>query len=311
MPETHSTAELAQSLAQPDPVARVATAAGRTALALVSQTPCPRCTPAGAQQTRRVVRDALERGAFEFRVQRIVPLGAAYGAQHDYELLLRLRERDGSVTAPAGFLPAAEQVGLAPVIDRYVLEVLLAWLDTVTPPQATFGSLAINLSARSVADAAFRRYVLARLEGSEVPPGRLRFEITETAFMANLHEARRFIQAVRDRGVGVSLDDFGAGFTSLAYLKHLPCDQIKVDAEFVRNVHASEFDRAVVRCVSELADITDMAVVAEGVESADALGTLTELGVGYGQGFYFARPAPLATLLQTEQPEDDCVTPAA
>jgi len=153
---------------------------------------------------------------------------------------------------------------------------------------------ALNLSGQSLGDEGFLDHVLNAIETSHVDPRRVCFEITETAAIANLSSALRFISAIRGVGCRFILDDFGSGFSSFAYLKNLPVDFLKIDASFTHQLPKDRVQRALVESILQIARVLGMKTIAEGVEDEATLGELRELGVDYGQGFVLHRPAPLA-----------------
>ena len=131
-----------------------------------------------------------------------------------------------------------------------------------------------------------------QFEIHRVPPEKICFEVTETNAIANISNATRFIQALKKLGCRFSLDDFGTGMSSFAYLKHLPVDYIKIDGSFVREMLNSDTDRAMVEMIVHMAKVMGKGVVAECVESEEILDALREIGVGYAQGYAIGRPEP-------------------
>ena len=157
--------------------------------------------------------------------------------------------------------------------------------------------LEVNLSAESMGDAELPLFVEQQLPDAEIDPARLIFEITETAAISNLDQARAFVQRLTELGCGFALDDFGAGFGSFYYLKHLPLDYLKIDGEFVRNLPTSQIDQLLVASVVQIARGLGKQTIAEFVGDAETVDLLRELGVDYAQGFYTGRPLPVAQAL--------------
>ncbi len=238
------------------------------------------------------IRNALDEGRFCLFAQEIRALDDD-GADHSrVELLLRLRDEDGNLVAPGGFIPAAERYGLMPLLDRWVVgnafALLGARLDSAG--SGPLRSCAINLSGVTLGDDDFVDFVCRQLETHHIPPELICFEITETTAIANIASAQRFIGALKKRGCRFALDDFGIGTSSFGYLKHLPVDTIKIDGSFVKEILNSNVDRAMVEMIVHMAKVMGKAVVAECVESEGILAALREIGVGYAQGYAIGRP---------------------
>lgn len=246
------------------------------------------------------LQQALDEERFELDLQRVMP---AQGAEDDGrlrgELLLRLRERDGSRVQPTAFMPAAERFHIAPRIDRWVLRQAVALLQRVGLPE--IASLSVNLSGLTLQDAAFHQEARALL--TELGPERARalcLEITETAVITRLRDAAHFIAQMRALGARIALDDFGAGASSYGYLKALPVDVLKIDGQFIRSLMTDPLDQVAVRSFVDVARALGITTVAECVETPDVLLELVRLGVGEVQGFLLHRPEPLAGLLAAE-----------
>ena len=235
------------------------------------------------------IRAALDEQRLVLYSQPIVNLTTGATVQH--ELLLRMREPDGTIIAPGEFLPVAERYGLISEIDRWVIREAVQIAATGTPTE-------FNLSARSVGDPLIIHELSTAIEETGADPSLLVVEVTETALLGRTGVGREFAERISELGCRLALDDFGTGFSSLSYLKHLPADYLKIDIEFVRELTSSETDMRVVRGIVALAREFDQVTIAEGVEDEATLLTLKELGVDQAQGYLFARPAPL-----TEAPD--------
>lgn len=223
--------------------------------------------------------------------QKIVPLDPADGLQHS-EILMRLRDTDGSLVLPSRFIPAAERYALMPEVDRAVLERVFGALARGQRSVGGGDLLCLNLSAASVSDADFARFVEDLIRRSPMRPDSICFEITETASFTNTGGALDFIARVRAIGAKVALDDFGAGLSSFAYLKMLSADYLKIDGSFICDLENSALDQATVEAITKVARVKGMRTVAEYVGSDAALGLLRQLGVDYAQGFHVHRPEP-------------------
>lgn len=245
---------------------------------------------------------ALHEDGFVLFAQTIAPVaGGAHGVAH-HEVLLRFVGDDGALVAPGVFIPAAERYRLMPRLDRWVLRTLLAALASEPPGTETVFS--VNLSGQSLADPSFEEHVVQAVQASGVPFRRLCFEITETAAIANLDAAVRFIERLRGHGSRFSLDDFGSGLSSFGYLKRLPVDYLKIDGCIVRDMVEDRVSAAMVQAINQLGHVMGLATVAEFVENDAILASLRALGVDHAQGYGIGRPGPLALVLaRTGAPE--------
>lgn len=242
------------------------------------------------------VSNAMAEGRLQLYAQRIVPMRGQGGLM--YEVLLRLLGTDGRLHAPASFLHAAERYGQAAAIDRVVLRLLFDQLAADPAHLDQLDLCHVNVSAQSITDPSFRNFVVDRIERGRVPPSKICFEITETAVMANLGEARAFIDAVRARGCRVALDDFGSGLSSFGYLKHLDIDILKIDGMFVREIDSDNIDFALVRSICELGRTLGKSTIAEWAETDAVVSRLVDVGVDYVQGFALHIPCRLDELMR-------------
>ncbi len=234
---------------------------------------------------------AADDGRLELWYQPIVAIGADAEPRGHYELMLRMRDDDGSLVQPIEFIPAAERYNVMPAIDRWVLRQALA---TILGRAGADYTVAINLSGTTLNDDRFLEFVIGELANVELAPGALCFEITETAAIASLSSVAYFMRELRSRGVRFALDDFGSGLSSFSYLKTLPVDYLKIDGQFVEHVVDDSVDRSMVESICHVARAMGLQTIAERVESAEVLSALADLGVGYAQGFYLAEPRPLS-----------------
>lgn len=237
--------------------------------------------------------EALQHDSFLLTRQYLQPLGPKASAGKHYEILLRLEGEDGKLVSAERFLSAAERFKLMGDIDRSVLKSLVAWFEKNPAELEATESCAVNLSGHTINDdssAGFIRTQLARVDG--LAP-RVCFEITETTAIANLRRAGNLISDLRGLGCRFALDDFGKGMSSLAYLKNLPVDYLKIDGQFVRNIDEDPIDRAMVEAVNQIGHVLGMVTIAEYVENRRILEIVTEIGVDYAQGHEVGRPEPL------------------
>jgi len=229
-------------------------------------------------------------------MQPIMSLRAPYESLN-FEVLLRMREPDGRV-APAGpLIAAAEKSGRAGVIDRWVLSTTLDWIEDNVDALKNTRFVCMNLSGASLNDERFVQDTLEILSRYPHVASRLCMEITESVALHDLDNTRRFIDQVRNFGVRVALDDFGAGYTSFSYLKELPADVLKIDGNFIVNINAHPANVAIVEAIVNLAGNLGMKTIAEWAEDADTIRTLAGIGVDYVQGYAIARSQPPEKLL--------------
>jgi PAS domain S-box-containing protein len=232
----------------------------------------------------RDLHEALQEHRFEHYAQPIVDL--ATGAVVSHELLLRMRERDGTLRLPASFLAVAERCGLIRELDR--------WGIAEAARLAGEGHhVELNLSATSLGDPGLFDVFEAAIAEHGAKPACIGVELTETAIMQDEKAAGVFIERVGALGCEFALDDFGTGFGGFAYLKHLPVDFLKIDIEFVRDVRTNMASRHVVQAVVGLAAAFGLRTVAEGVEDPETLATVRDMGVDLAQGYAIGRPGPL------------------
>ncbi|MFC4949993.1 putative bifunctional diguanylate cyclase/phosphodiesterase [Pseudonocardia sp. GCM10023141] len=251
------------------------------------------------QAVRRVsllqrVADALDSNTMELDAQPIVDLNS--GATVRHELLIRLRDGLSPELGPADFLPAAERTDLVLQLDRWVLDHAVTALAAPAARAADM-RLDVNVSARSLEDDELGDWILALLRRHGVEPRRLGLEITETAAVNGLDGARSLAVQLIEAGCGFALDDFGSGFGSFAYLKHLRFTAVKIGGDFVKALDADRIDRALVAAVVGVASDLGMTTVAEQVDRAALVDLLRRLGVDHGQGYHLGRPRPLGELL--------------
>lgn len=240
--------------------------------------------------------NAFDEDRFRLFAQRIQPIEDTEHGLH-LEVLLRLVEADGNVILPSAFLQAAERFQLASRIDLLVLGQVTDLLE-VQPDLSAIHTICINISGQSIGDRSFHEKAIAILNGVGASVCALIcLEITETTAITNVNDAASFIGKVRQLGVRIALDDFGAGAATFGYLKSLPIDVLKVDGQFVRDLVDDPLDEAAMRCFVDVGRIMGVKIVAECVESEGVLARLKDMGVDYAQGFLFHRPEPIEGLI--------------
>lgn len=209
------------------------------------------------------------------------------GTLSHLEALVRIRDEHGNPITPLQFITQAERAGRIVDLDHWVAAAAIGTL-AAAPPQL---SLAINISGRSVGESGFVDFLASRLQAAGVAPERLILEIAESAAVSDLVDARLFIDRIRQLGCRIALDDFGAGYSSFAYLKHLEADIIKIDGQFIRSLAEKPENQVFIEAIVKAAAVIDgRATVAEFVEDAQTVEVLRALGVSLMQGYYFDRP---------------------
>ncbi len=206
-----------------------------------------------------------------------------------YEVLVRMLDPDdrSRILMPGQFIPYAEKSGKILDIDRWVIK---HSIERMTDPDMP--SLAINISGRSFDEPTLPQYIAEQLKRCGVAPRRLLVELTETSAVSDLHDARRFIEALRQTGCRTCLDDFGTGFSSFAYLKHLQADAVKIDGLFIRDLPNDVDNQIFVKAIVAVARGLCKLTIAECVEDQMTFDMLKNIGVDAVQGFYLERPHP-------------------
>ena len=241
------------------------------------------------------IRQALKDDSFVLHAQPFVPLSAEPEEVPRYELLLRMIGEDGGLIPPATFLLVAERFGLIEEIDRWVVReaiALVAERDSLGAPIA----VSVNLSAKSIGKPEIVKLIGAEIERTGIDPGRLVFEVTETAAIERVDGAKQFARGLKSLGCQLAIDDFGSGFATFYYLKHLEFDYVKIDGEFVRNLPWSTTDQLVVRSLVEIAKGLGKETIAEFVSDDETAEMLRRYGVDWGQGFHLGPPGPIDEL---------------
>jgi diguanylate cyclase (GGDEF)-like protein len=265
---------------------------GRDRLAVAGEaTAEPRALQHGRWRER--IRDALETDGFVLHEQPILRLADDHIDRA--ELLIRMIGARGEPIPPAAFLPVAERYDDIRDIDRWVVSNAVRLLAARQAGGSKVGA-SINLSGPSIGDARVIDFILGEIANAGVDPSALMFEVTETTAIGNLDRARVLAQQLSELGCDFALDDFGAGFGSFAYLKHLPLDVIKIDGEFIRTLTRSTQDQVTVRAIVDIAKGLGKETVAEFVEDRPTLELLRRLGVDRAQGYHIGRPRPARPL---------------
>lgn len=274
---------------------------GRNCVHIWSESDLAIRTRHGEMQWTTRIESALDENRFELYTQHLLSLNSEIVGQH-IEILVRMKDVDGSIIEPGSFLPAAERFFLATRIDRWVLKNAIDFLSSIkNNPNNLLQMMCINLSGQSIGDRAFHRY--ASNIFNKLGQDKCKFiclEITETATITNFEDASLFIEQVRNLGVLVALDDFGAGASSFGYLKKLSVDILKIDGQFIQRLLDDPLDEAAVRCFVEVAKIAKLRTVAEYVSSKQILDRVKELDIDFAQGFLIHKPEPIDKAIERE-----------
>lgn len=242
---------------------------------------------------------ALEENRFVLYFQRYMPLGKNSADGAHIEILLRLIDEEGKLVQPGSFIPAAERYDIMPAIDRWVIQAVFSRYRGLVAQMGEPLTCAINLSGTTLNAEGTLEYIRAQREEHQLPPGAVCFEITETAAIHNMRHATQFMRDAKALGFGFALDDFGVGTSSLAYLKTLPVDYLKIDGSFVRNIVHDPIDRAMADTINRVGHIMGLQTVGEFAESEAVIAELRNLGVDFAQGYGVQRPQPLPTVSMT------------
>ncbi|MGB0119434.1 MAG: EAL domain-containing protein, partial [Solirubrobacterales bacterium] len=214
------------------------------------------------------------------------------GGRTHHELFLRMVDEDGEIVPPGAFLPVAERHDLIQEIDRWVIRRAIRILAHY-PGGENGPRLCVNLSGRSVGNPAVLEIISTELSETGVDPSGLILEVTETSAIGNIASAQTFASSLARLGCRFALDDFGTGFASFYYLKHIDCDYVKIDGEFIRQIASDPTDRLLVKALVQISKGMGKLTVAEQVEDAETLELLREYGVDFAQGYHLGRPCPV------------------
>ncbi len=244
------------------------------------------------------IQQALDGDEFELLAQPITSL--TNESRHPrFEILLRMGDGEGGRVETGALFSAAERYRMMPQIDRWVVSTTIAQLtevyESVECQKAVF---AMNLSGQSLGDDDFLDFIEDEIDRSDIPDASLCFEITESAAVSNLKKAQAFIDRLRERGCQISLDDFGAGLSSFAYLKSFNVDTLKIDGGFIRDITENRISEAMVAAITQVAKVMELKTVAEYVETEETRKLVSELGVDFAQGHIIGKPTTLESVLE-------------
>jgi diguanylate cyclase (GGDEF)-like protein len=259
--------------------------------------------PADASIVQRVddiqlvgyVRSAIENDRLALVAQQLMALKPGR-VPHYYEVLVRLIDDSGQHVAPGEFMSAAERYQLMEELDRWVVDSTLAMIAKHGRHlRGTECRFAINLSGQSLGSDSFLPFAQQAIEKSGIPPDLVTFEITESVAVAKMQQAQSFMHTLKKLGCHFSLDDFGTGLSSFAYLKLFPVDTLKIDGSFIRDIPTNVVSQSVVAAIAEVARVMQLETVAEYVQDQDAVDLLRTLNISYAQGFFVGTTASLVS----------------
>ena len=213
------------------------------------------------------------------------------------EALMRWRAEDGSLVPPDRFIPVAEQSGLIVTLGQWAIDTALSTCIRLRDQGYGHLLMSVNVSAAQLAQPEFVETVLNAVGHKRVDPDQLELEVTESVALMGLDRVAGLLQKLRDGGISIAIDDFGTGFSSLSYLDRLPADRVKIDRAFVDQLDTASRGSRIARLIVPLGHQIGMKVVAEGVESAEQVAVLRDLGCDEAQGYYFGKPMELGTLM--------------
>ena len=247
--------------------------------------------------------EAFAKGRFKLYTQPLVGLNGNSAVKHS-EILIRMTDGDGDLILPGAFIPAAERFDLMQSIDRWVIESLCRHIEKrqqalqhAAQASQSLGSAmesySVNLSGVSLNDDHLQDFIAEQFERYQIVPNQICFEITETAAIGNLGKVQIFMENLKKRGCKFSLDDFGSGLSSFAYLQALPVDFLKIDGLFIRDIVTNPINHAMVTAINEVGHVMGLKTVAEFVESEAILATVQKIGLDFAQGYAVGTVEPL------------------
>ncbi len=240
-----------------------------------------------ALEIERKIRSALTNGNIFYQLQ------PQYDMDHKlrgFEALARMNDDDGSFISPMDFIPVAEKTGLVDRIDMRVFELAVQFLDNVITETGADITLSANVSVRHLMKNNFIEDLKKVLDKYDVSPERIEIEITESIMIDSAEKALQRIDELKQLGMKVAIDDFGTGYSSLSYLNNFPTDMLKIDKSFIDNMSLNESSKQYVAMIISIGHTLDLKVISEGVESADQVKVLKDIGCDYIQGYVWGRP---------------------
>lgn len=236
------------------------------------------------------IKESLQTSSFSLWQQPIVAIDAGNDKQH-LEILIRMHNENNELVLPGSFIPTAERYNLMTEIDKWVITETIQHLSVAR--LENIEHWCINISGQSISDDLFISFIHDAFNDYRHLTRYVCFEITETAAISNLSKASRFMEEIKNMGFTFSLDDFGSGMSSFAYLKNLPVDYLKIDGNFIRNIENDSIDLAMVEAIHRIGKVMGIRTIAEFVENHAIVNILKTIGIDYVQGYAIGKPSPL------------------
>jgi EAL domain-containing protein (putative c-di-GMP-specific phosphodiesterase class I) len=295
---SNTTRNLTELLSSADSACYVAKEGGRNAVHVYTEDDKAIAQQQGQMQWMQRIQRALDHDLFELYFQTIAPTKKKKNAKLSGEVLIRMvndtKTENKRLISPRAFLPAAERYQLMPKIDRWTIAKTFSILSAQTKLNYSWDMCCINISGQSLGDTELLMFILDQFKCSKVPPTMICFEITESALIANLDKAEKFISTLKKNGCRFALDDVGSGLSAFSYLKTLPVDILKLDGELIKDVEKSKAGYAMVEALTRVAHVLEMKTVAEHVETVTVIAALQDMAVDFVQGFVVDRPQPFS-----------------
>ncbi|MDO5102689.1 MAG: EAL domain-containing protein [Lautropia sp.] len=247
------------------------------------------------------IREAIRNDRIDLYAQPLIDPEAP-ALMRSYEILTRLRDKDGQMIRPPEFLSLASQAQMSVLLDRAVIRRTFEWLASNPEALALTWKCSINLAGATMSDDSIAAFIREQRANHAIPAAKVVFEITESEAIRNPAAASRLVDDLKDQGFGIALDDFGTGLATFEYLKRFPLDYLKIDGSFVRNLMSNPIDEEIILSTVRVAKRLKLRTVAEHVHNAAIYERLTDLGIAYLQGDFFGKAMPLAELFERQPP---------
>lgn len=266
---------------------------GRNKVYVFDENDKEHCTQSVENHWINRIEQALQENEFRLYMQPIISLINTDSLYRHCEILLRLIDEDGSIMEPDAFFPAAERFNLAAKIDCWVIEHALEWFSHHPEKLNELESFSINLSSQSLNNYKLQGFISSLVSRLQFPTEKLIFEIAETAAINNFSQAKLLISGLQTLGIRFSLDNFGKGISSFAYLKNLPVEFLKIDGIFIKDIANDCIDFEMTKSIKEIAHMMGKKVIAKFVENQQTLDILSSMNIDYAQGYHYSKPVPL------------------
>lgn len=241
--------------------------------------------------------DSIKDDRFKLYVQPIAPLSGNTEHKRIFEVLLRLKDDEQHIISPGEYIPAAERFNLMRAVDNWVISQTMQKISEMhRSNQVDVPLMFVNLSANSLVDQTFCNHIIELLQEYKIPERSICFEITETAAIKNIDQAKNVMNMLRETHCLFALDDFGSGMSSFTYLKNLPVDFLKIDGSIVTNIDVDTTSRAMVAAINQIGRVMNIHTIAEHVENEPTIARLKAIGVDYAQGYHLGNPVPIETI---------------